>query len=504
MHLQIVIAFALLIWWPRESPFAPVVQSPAAVWITVATMLVVVAATARLASLSVLATLRKDESATQRPHRRHQRSLAALNGVNLAAFAAVLILTRWAEMIKQTPVTAVPGLADLIVISPYLVASVLILVLAYPADRALRERVASSLTARGTTTHRTWSLCGYLNFNVRHQMLMVLVPLTVILIVHDAAVRVEPEIEAATGIPWSADAALGIAAAGVFVVAPWMLRYIWTTSSMPPGPLRRELESFCRRVRLKCRDILVWHSHGIIANAAVMGIAGPVRYVVLSDGLIEAMSLKQIEAVFGHEAGHVRHKHIQFFLLFAMASMLVTSGVMEWLFHQWTVASLTEEDRQFLIQVMGLVTIVLIWGLGFGFISRRFEQQADLFGARCVAAANDHECTSPCGVHPGCPDAWNAKQRALCATGVEIFVSALERVAMLNGISKRESSWRHASIDKRIQALRAMAADPRRLAAFERLARRIRIVLLVVCIGGLLIAALYVGPYLIDAWSRSR
>ncbi len=427
-----------------------------------------------------------------------------MNAVNLGAFAAVLIVTRWAEMIKQPPVTIVPGLADLIVVSPYLLASVLILVLAYPVDRALRERVASSLTARGTTTHRTWGLRGYLNFNVRHQMLMVVVPLTVIMIVHDAALRVESGIEAATGIPWSADLALGIAAGGVFVVAPWMLRHIWTTSSMPPGPLRRELESFCSRIRLKCRDILVWHSHGIIANAAVMGVAGPVRYVVLSDGLVEAMSPKQIEAVFGHEAGHVRHKHIQFFLLFALASMLVTSGVMELLFHHWTAASLTEADRQFLIQVIGLVTIALIWGIGFGFISRRFEQQADLFGARCVAAANEHECTSPCGVHPKSADTRNTPPHALCATGVEIFVSALERVAILNGIPKKESSWRHASIDKRIQALKTMAADPLRLAAFERLVGSIKVALLVICVGGLVVAAFYVGPFLIDAWSRSR
>ena len=427
-----------------------------------------------------------------------------LHALNLLAFAAELIVTRWPELIKATPVNAVPGLADVIIMSPYLLASVLILALAYPVDRALRERVAASLVTHGLKPHGVWSLRSYLNFNIRHQMLMVLVPLTLILIVHDATRRFELDIEAATGMPWSADLALGIAAGMVFVIGPWMLKHIWTTHSLPAGPLRNELQSFCRRIGLSCRDILVWRSDGMIVNAAVMGIAGPLRYVLLSDGLIEAMSPKQIEAVFGHEAGHVRHKHIQFFLLFAVASMLVASGIMELLFHLWRPASLSEQGHEFAIQLAGLISIGLIWGLGFGFISRRFERQADLFGARCVGAQGELECSLPCGVHAGRPNAEGDAQPGLCATGAQVFASALRHVATLNGLPQKEFSWRHASIADRIESLNALAGDPNRLAAFERVIRRIKAMLLAICVGGLVISAVYVGPFLIDAWSRNR
>jgi len=51
------------------------------------------------------------------------------------------------------------------------------------------------------------------------------------------------------------------------------------------------------------------------------------------------MNERQVEAVFGHEAGHVKHYHIHFYLLFAALSMLVVGGVLlliwEYLPYRW-------------------------------------------------------------------------------------------------------------------------------------------------------------------------
>ena len=90
----------------------------------------------------------------------------------------------------------------------------------------------------------------------------------------------------------------------------------WSKSSTP----RRSVSS---------GDLLVWRSDGMMINAAVMGLLAPVRYVLLSDGLLATMNVSQIEAVFGHEAGHVRHRHIQHFLLFALAGWFLVVGLME-------------------------------------------------------------------------------------------------------------------------------------------------------------------------------
>src|SRR5262249_17869653 len=133
-------------------------------------------------------------------------------------------------------------------------------------------------------------------------------------------------------------------------------------------------------------------------NAAVMGIFPGTRFVLLSDALLAGMSDREIEAVFGHEAGHVRHRHIQHFLLFAFVGWIAVAGIMEILARDVYVAGFAGKTPALAVQGVGVVATVVIWGVGFGWVSRRFERQADLFGARCVTA--DHEgCAIPCSVH---------------------------------------------------------------------------------------------------------
>jgi STE24 endopeptidase len=264
-------------------------------------------------------------------------------------------------------------------------------------------------------------------------------------------------------------------------------------------------------------------------NAAVMGITGRLRYVLLSDALLASMTPRQVEAVFAHEAGHVRHHHIPHFLMFALAAWVIIAALMEGLamvaFRSPDVVSIE------VIQAAGIIGTLVVWGVGFGWVSRRFERQADLFGARCAAPLNG-ECEFPCSVHrpPQLPKEELAQQEAIpartavqhdlnlqtleenpegkiegrtpsstlsdqagrvCATGAAIFASALERVALLNGIPRDERSWRHSSIASRIRFLLSLAADPLRTARFERLVRTTQIAMLVVGLGGSLISLVY-------------
>ncbi len=79
----------------------------------------------------------------------------------------------------------------------------------------------------------------------------------------------------------------------------------------------------------------------------------------------------------------------------------------------------------------------------------------------------------------------------MCATGVAIFTSALDRVALLNGIPHEERSWRHSSIGSRIRFLTTLAGDPRRAAAFQRLIRRVKLALLTVAVLGSVISLFF-------------
>jgi STE24 endopeptidase len=224
-------------------------------------------------------------------------------------------------------------------------------------------------------------------------------------------------------------------------------------------------------------------------NAAVMGVIPGVRYVLLSDALLSTMTPRQIEAVFAHEAGHIRKHHIQSFLLFAFVGWLLVAGLMELLARA---ANSTESALSFSIETIegvGLLATVLFWTLGFGWLSRKFERQADLYGARCVTPAAKN-CRLPCSVHPSASTSVAGTGR-VCATGVEVFASALDRVAMLNGIPHEERSWRHSSIGSRIRFLASLAGDPHRATQFDRLLRSVRFAILGLAVAGAAATAYY-------------
>jgi len=290
-----------------------------------------------------------------------------------------------------------------------------------------------------------------------------------------------------------------------------MLRYIWHTQVLPPGELRERLEGMCRRIGLTYRRILIWESDGMVVNAAVMGLFRPVRYILLSDGLLEMMDDHKIEAVFGHEAGHVKHRHIQYYLLFAVLSMFIVGGLMELAMQaraQWPGYFPPRVVFENYLQVVAMGLIVLVWALGFGVVSRRFEWQADLFGAQSVTPPAQ-ECDRPCVLHgtavpvysPGDSEgvqllsyAGKPPACAVCATAATTFADALHRIADLNGIPIDAKSWRHSSIANRKRLLQEYAIDPVAVARLERSVLTIKGILLVGTAIGLAVATWLYWP----------
>ena len=58
-----------------------------------------------------------------------------------------------------------------------------------------------------------------------------------------------------------------------------------------------------------------------MANAMIVGLVPWLRYVIFTDRLLEEFSEDEIEAVFGHEIGHVRHQHMPYYLGFLALSL---------------------------------------------------------------------------------------------------------------------------------------------------------------------------------------
>src|SRR5439155_13691310 len=87
----------------------------------------------------------------------------------------------------------------------------------------------------------------------------------------------------------------------------------------------------------------------------------------------------------------------------------------------------------------------------FGYLSRRCERQADVYGCRTVSCRR-----LDCVGHDDGPEL-AAGAGALCPTGVRTFIYALEKVAQINGISRDRpgflQSWQHGSIARRVAFL---------------------------------------------------
>ena len=492
MHLMTILAFACLFWRAEEPIGWRVVPNDD--WLY--TLLIVLSQPILLGIASwrlgrrARRLLARQPDAPQLAQLAYHRATLVLRFAALAGFVLGVFLTPWPDWFafgRITPALQIVG--DTIVLSPFFAGAVAIWLGAYPVDRAMRGHSSAWITGSDSSGEGSWNLRTFLVFNLRHQLLIVAVPMTLILFAADLTRGYEDWLQALTGSVWTPDMLVGAVAVGVFVLAPWMLCRIWHTVPLESGPVRDRLETIAARIGLTFRDILVWHSDGMMINAAVMGVIPPVRYVLLSDGLLATMSVEQIEAVFGHEAGHVRHRHIQHFLVFAVVGWLLVAGLMELLARFAIEYRTSEAVTGLTIQTIGIAGTIAYWGLGFGWLSRRFEREADLFGARCVTPPSGG-CVLPCGVHGAETDAERSDDR-VCATGAAIFGSALDRVALLNGIPHEERSWRHSSIGSRIRFLASLAGDPNRARRFQQLVRRVRMVMIVFALIGCVVTVLY-------------
>jgi Zn-dependent protease with chaperone function len=258
--------------------------------------------------------------------------------------------------------------------------------------------------------------------------------------------------------------------ATVFVSIPYLLRLLLGLKPLPAGPLRDRLLTTARRLHFRFSDILVWETRNTVANAMVTGPVRWLRYVVLTDRLIKEMTEDEVEAVFGHEVGHIKHHHMLFYFAFMMASLVLLVGV-------WTTVQKLASDHAPKVvawfesyKAFGALPLLLLLGsyifVVFGFLSRRCERQADMFGCRTAS--------------------------------FEVFINALEKVALLNGISRDRpgwlSSWQHSTIALRIEFLQRLSADPELEPRVQRTVRLVKwgMVLslwgMVFCLGALLLA----------------
>jgi Zn-dependent protease with chaperone function len=225
---------------------------------------------------------------------------------------------------------------------------------------------------------------------------------------------------------------------------PFLLRLAFGARPLPGGPLREGLEAICRAAGFRCSQLLVLPTGGArMANAFIVGLAAPIRGVFFTDSIVSGMTPDLLECVLAHEIAHSRRRHIPAFFAGMLGFMLLTAAAFD----------LLEAAK---LPTAATASLLLAWGASFwigvfGWVSRRFESEADLAAARLAPPIE--------------PPPYGAAIK---------MAEALRRVAELNRIPPWAWSWRHFSIEKRINLLLDARNDPATGEAFEQRCRRWR------------------------------
>ena len=422
--------------------------------------------------------------ATSALRRRYAWGVRVIEVLTLGVYAGILYGAGWPIVVRSGFGLGDTILVDdLLILLPYFLAQLLGWWGLYAAERALRPASRHGLG-------QVANLRRFLTLKVRQSLGLVLPGVLVFSLGQDLARQKWPDWASGGWAPLAGMAFMGLV---VLILSPLFVRLAWPTHPLPPGPLRNRLEHQARRYGFRCTDILVWDTGHVLVNAGVTGALPWFRYVLLTDALIENLNPLEVAAVFGHEIGHIAHRHLFYLGFFSVGSL----GVMALLVKVidaylipipqllLPVARGDSTLLSILQSALGLLSLTLYFLLVFGHVSRRFERQADVFGCRAVSCGH-----SDCPPHadPDCPLGETPARVPLCAVGIRIFANALANVAALNGMEHGMRSWRHGSIKRRIAFLESLEGRPEAERRFQAGVGRLRLGVALVLIAVLVYA----------------
>jgi Zn-dependent protease with chaperone function len=235
---------------------------------------------------------------------------------------------------------------------------------------------------------------------------------------------------------------------------PRLLRWTWDMEPVPAGPQRDLLLSVAELARFENPRIYVWKTGHTTANALIVGLTKKSRIVLFSDSLLAQMRPSELAAVFAHEMGHAFRRHVPIFVVFVLGFVMLGDLVAQ----HWFAES----------AVWAGATMLAVTGAGllvFGWLSRRFELEADLYSLDVLGE-------------------------------VRSLMSALEKVG---GHLRDIAGWRHFSTADRVAFLERAQADPNVGRRLRRDLRRFTYagIALFVITGGFQVARL-AGAYVED------
>jgi Zn-dependent protease with chaperone function len=245
------------------------------------------------------------------------------------------------------------------------------------------------------------------------------------------------------------------------LIAPSLIKLFWQCRPLPQGPRRNRIEAICEKAKLKYNNILKWPVfEGKLLTAGVMGLIKRFRYILVTEGLLQILNDDEMDAVMAHEIGHIKKKHLVFYLIFFLGFIVLSYASLDLILYAILYSSLSfpiARDIRFeqvtltsiLLTVAMAALLLIYFRYIFGYFMRNCERQADLYAFDFLGSS---------------------------------------RWLVYSGYSHDRPSWHHFSIRQRIDFLNKCEADRRMVVRHDRKLRRS----IMLFIGGLLCIG-YIG-----------
>ncbi|MFP4193716.1 MAG: M48 family metalloprotease [Desulfobacterales bacterium] len=235
----------------------------------------------------------------------------------------------------------------------------------------------------------------------------------------------------------------------IAVFGPALIQLFWGCKPLKRSDIREKIENICRRAGVAYREIVVWPLFGgRMITAGVLGLVSRFRYILVTPALLRYLSPDEIEAVMAHEIGHVKHKHLLFYLFFFAGYLVISFAALDLLAYGSIYIQMTAGlagyfepgDPTFvsIIFSIAMITIFLVYfRFVFGYFMRNFERQADIY------VYNIMDSAAP-------------------------LISTFHKIAATSGQSPEKPNWHHFSISERIGYIRKCEEDKTWIDAHHR------------------------------------
>jgi len=226
----------------------------------------------------------------------------------------------------------------------------------------------------------------------------------------------------------------------VVIIGPAMIQKFWRCKPLESGYVRSRIEKLCRRAGLEYSNILYWPIFGgRMITAGIMGLIKKFRYILITKALVRHLEPEEMDAVIAHEIGHVKRKHLHFYLVFFIGYIFVSYTMFDLLIYfiiytdpVYRLISSSGINHDTIISAVFSLIIIIIFFIYFryifGYFMRNFERQADTYVYALFPSAKP-------------------------------LISTFKKITATTGQSPDIPNWHHFSIKERIEYLNLCEED---------------------------------------------